>query len=127
MKATFFPILAGVTMLTACSKSQSLEDRWLEKSQRKEVIVFREAVPGSGTDVVEERSFYFQTRPLPPQVSRANESGVYFYSIEGDSLLLRTRQEKFYFHMSADGRTFTIGRFFTDPGGLGDILVFEKQ
>ncbi|WP_123848838.1 hypothetical protein [Chitinophaga lutea] len=115
-------------LLAACSKSQSLEERWLEKSQRKEVIVFRNGKPDSSDMYMgEERSFYFQTRPLPPSSSRASESGIYFYSLAGDSLILKTRQEKFYFRMSADGRSFTIGRFFTDPGGLGDLVIFEKQ
>jgi hypothetical protein len=127
MKSLLFLTTASALLFAACNKSRSLEERWLEKSQRQEVIVFRDNVPASGVDALEDRSFYFQSRTLPPEVSRANESGVYFYSISGDSLLLKTRQEKFYFRMSADGRSFTIGRFFVDPGGLGDLLTFEKQ
>ncbi len=127
MRLTLLSIPA-VLLLAACGKSQSLEERWLEKSQRKEVIVFRHGKPDSSDMYLgEERSFYFQARPLPPSSSRANESGIYFYSVAGDSLILKTRQEKYYFHMSSDGRSFTIGRFFADPGGLGDLVTFEKQ
>lgn len=128
MKTNLFLTMAGAILLAACNKSNSLEERWLEKTQRQEVIVFRDNTPGNGgIDNQEEQSFYFQSRKLPPEVSRASESGIYFYTLAGDSLLLKTRQEKFYFRMSADKRTFTIGRFFVDPGGLGDLLVFEKQ
>lgn len=114
----------------ACSKSDQYEDRWVETSQRQEVIVFKNeeksTLPGS-TDTGTEGSFYFQSRKLPEYVSRANESGIYYYAIEGDSLILKTRQQKFYFKMAADKKSFTIGRFFVDPGGLPQDLVFEKQ
>lgn len=128
MRTSLFLTTAGALLFAACSKSRSLEERWLEKSQRQEMIVFRDDTPKTGyADTAQERSFYFQSRKLPPEVSRANESGVYFYTVKGDTLILKTRQEKFYFKMSADGRSFTIGRFFIDPGGLGDLLIFEKQ
>ncbi|MRG48122.1 hypothetical protein GFS24_23585 [Chitinophaga sp. SYP-B3965] len=123
-------LLLALTSLMACSKSDQYEDRWIETSQRQEVIVFKHeeksTLPGT-TATGTEGSFYFQSRKLPDYVSRANESGIYYYTIEGDSLLLKTRQQKFYFKMAVDKKSFTIGRFFVDPGGLPQDLIFEKQ
>lgn len=119
-------ISAGITMLVACKKSQSLEERWLEQSQRREVIVFRDGVPDPDLDQDKEKSFYFQGRQQSGGQA-TQESGIYFYTVKGDSLLLRTRQQKFYFKMSGDGKWFRMGRFFTNPGGMDTLLIFEKQ
>ena len=118
-----FPVLF---ILAGCSKSADIEARWLETSQRREVIIFNAGMPGESAaeQIPGEGNFFFQSRPLPSTANRASESGIYFYTIEGDSLLLKTRQEKFYFKMSQDKKTFTIGRFFYNPGGLPYLLVF---
>lgn len=130
MRVSLLLTVAGIMALSACSKSKKNEERWIEASERQEVIVFKNAstptLPnssGSGT----EGSFYFQSRKLPDYVSRANESGIYFYTIQGDSLLLNTRNQRFYFKMAADGKSFSIGRFFMNPGGVSDKLVFTKE
>jgi hypothetical protein len=130
MRAALVLTLSSFITLYSCSKSDKYEERWVETSQREEVIVFKhDAQPSlpmtnaTGT----EGSFFFQSRELPDYISRANESGIYFYVIEGDSLLLKTRQQRFYFKMAADKKSFRIGRFFVDPGGLSSELIFEKQ
>jgi hypothetical protein len=117
---------AGLLALAACSKADSeTEERWLETSQRQEVIVFNDHLPDK--NAVDERSFYFQTRKLPLNSGQVNESGIYFYRLEGDSLILRSRDQKYYFKMAGDGKSFIIGRFFHDPGGLPAKLEFERQ
>lgn len=130
MRVSLLLTMAGIIALSACSKSNKNEERWIETSQRQEVIVFKNAgtpsLPGSATTGT-EGSFYFQSRELPDYVSRANESGIYFYTIQGDSLLLNTRQQRFYFKMAADRKSFSMGRFFVDPGGMSDSLVFTKE
>ncbi|RPD38870.1 hypothetical protein [Chitinophaga barathri] len=119
-------IIAGPLVLTACSKPESeSEERWLETTQRQEVIVFTDGLPNK--DLAEEKSFYFQTRKPPDNSGRVNESGIYFYTLKGDSLILRSRDKKCYFKMGDDSRSFIIGRFFTDPGGLPETLEFERQ
>lgn len=130
MRAALILTLSSVVALFSCSKSDKYEERWVETSQREEVIVFKhDAQPSlpltnaTGT----EGSFFFQARKPPEYVSRASESGIYFYAIEGDSLLLKTRQQRVYFKMAEDKKSFRIGRFFVDPGGLSSELIFEKQ
>lgn len=121
---SLFLAAAGLCVVTACSKSDSAgEERWLETSQRKEVIVFKDGLPDK--DLAEEKSFYFQGRKTTP--NQVSESGIYFYILKGDSISLRSRDEKYYFKMGGDGRSFIIGRFFTDPGGLPEKLEFERQ
>lgn len=129
MRVSLLLTLVGIIALSACSKSNKNEERWVEASQLQEVIVFKGAIPSLTSSSISgtEGSFYFQSRKLPEYVSRANESGIYFYTIQGDSLLLNTRQEKFYFKMATDGKSFTIGRFFVDPGGMTENLIFTKQ
>ncbi|MBO9150636.1 hypothetical protein ACFOTA_00330 [Chitinophaga sp. GCM10012297] len=112
--------------LCACSKSDSAgEERWLETSQRQEVIVFKDGLPDK--DLPEEKSFYFQSRKLSPTSGQVNESGIYFYKLEGDSISLRSRDERYYFKMGNDSKSFIIGRFFHDVGGLPEKLEFERQ
>lgn len=120
--------LAGLLALAACKKETSSDERWLEESQRKEVIVFRDVTPtGGSAQNGQEHSFFFQCRDLPASSSLSSPSGVYFYTLEGDSLILKTSRQKVYFKMDADGRSFTIGRFFPNYTGLQDLLIFEKQ
>ena len=97
----------------------------MEKSQRREVIVFRGGLPDNSQDETVEKSFYFQGRKS--QAGQMGESGIYFYTVRGDSLVLKTRQAKFYFRLSDDGQWFKMGRFFSNPGGLDTLLIFEKQ
>ncbi|WP_346319083.1 hypothetical protein [Chitinophaga sp. YIM B06452] len=119
-------VFAGLLALAACSKSESeTEERWLETTQRQEVIVFNDQLPEKNALI--ERSFYLQTRKLPVSSGQVNESGIYFYRLEGDSLILRSRDQKYYFKMGNDGKSFIIGRFFHDPGGLPEKLEFERQ
>ncbi|MGX5820472.1 hypothetical protein ACWKWU_19910 [Chitinophaga lutea] len=125
MRAFRFLALPCILLAASCSKSRTSDVRWLEKSQRQEVIVFKDDLPESAID--NDQQFFFQSRKLPDHVSRASESGLYYYRFDGDSIQLKTRGQKFYFKMSDDGKSFTIGRFFIDPGGMGDILTFEKQ
>jgi hypothetical protein len=130
MRVFLLLTLTGLLALAACSKSDITEERWLETSQGQEVIVFKHdtepSLPGSTVDNT-EGSFYFQTRKLPDNISRANESGIYFYTIKGDSLLLKTSQKNYYFKMAEDRKSFTIGLFFFPHDGLAQQLVFKKQ
>ena len=125
MRTSLSLLLIGLTAASACKKESQTDERWLESSQRKEVIVFKDENPTVANG--QERSFYFQARDLPPISSVVSPSGIYFYSLEKDSLLLKTSQQKVYFKMSDDGQSFTIGRFFPNYTGLQDLLIFERQ
>lgn len=127
MRHPLLLILVLILSFTACKKSEDLPaDRWVEKSQGQEVIVFRDAQPNSALDN-QEQSFYFQARVLPVTSGMRSPSGIYFYQIQGDSLILRTSGQKVYFKMNADGQSFTIGRFFDNYGNLPEKLIFERQ
>ncbi|WP_298713650.1 hypothetical protein [Chitinophaga sp.] len=120
--------LLALAVLAACKKSNSDEGpRWLENTEKKETIIFKDHPPGS-TDLPADNSFYFQFRQMPQDATYPVLSGLYFYRIEGDSILFRNNDQKFYFKMAADGKSFTIGRFFPANGTrLPEKLVFEKQ
>lgn len=128
MRISLFLLLFSLMATVACKKESSEDERWLEESQRKEAIIFNDGTPKAEfVDDGREHSFSFQCRPLPLSSSLGSPSGIYFYTLEEDSLILKNSQRKVYFKMSPDGRSFTIGRFFPNYTGLQDLLIFEKQ
>jgi hypothetical protein len=128
MRISLFLLLSSLMATMACKKESSDDERWLEESQRQETIIFNDGTPtAQSIDDGHEHSFSFQCRPLPLSSSVASPSGIYFYTLEEDSLVLRNSQRKIYFKMSPDGKSFTIGRFFPNYTGLQDLLIFRKQ
>lgn len=128
--------LLALTALAACRKNSAEEVRWLETSEKKETIIFKDRVPAAenrppgsgGGSPSGEGGLFFQFRNIPQDASYPNPSGLYFYELREDSILFRNNGEKYYFHMAADGKSFTIGRFFPANGTrLPEKLVFEKQ
>ncbi|WP_109699962.1 hypothetical protein [Chitinophaga deserti] len=126
--------LIAVAAVAGCSKKSDEEVRWLESGEKKETIIFYGRIPnpaGSGAPGsvnTAANSFFFQARKLPPESSYPNASGLYFFQLEKDSILFRNNDRKFYFVMSPDQKSFTIGRFFPENGTrLPDKLVFIRQ
>lgn len=124
MRLSLF-LLAVLAAAPSCKEESLPDERWLESTQRQEVIVFKDVSPLDARGG--EQRFYFQSRKQPENSSLTSSSGFYYYSLEGDSLLLNNTRKKVFFRMDESGRSFTIGRFFPDPGGLPELLIFEKQ
>lgn len=126
-------VLGGlvITVLAACSKKKSEEEvRWLESTEKKETIVFKQFPPsGADTDTPPLRSLYLQFRKLPQDASYPNPSGLYLYeSVAKDSIRFENSDQTCYFLVADDGKSFTIGRFFPVSGTqLPEKLVFVKQ
>ncbi len=126
--------LIAFAAIAGCSKKSEEEVRWLESGEKKETIIFYGRIPDPtgtstpGSDNSAANSFFFQTRKLPPESSYPNASGLYFFKLEEDSILFRNNDRKYYFLMSPDQKSFTIGRFFPENGTrLPDKLVFLRQ
>lgn len=105
---------------------------WVEKSLKFDTLIF-----DNKFELRDEGKFSFTQKSKPYMDATQNptypinHSGFYSYYFEGEYINLRsflsssTRYNKYDFNISTDGKSFSIGRFYS-RNQLPAILEFEK-